>query len=64
MKAVICDICKRTQEDLANQMAHIRHFKMSTWSWLTYNSAGEREFDICDCCMKKIREQMRGISNG
>ena len=60
MKEVICDICKRTQIDLAKKGIYIRHFKMSLWNWWSFDRTGERNFDICDCCLKKIAEQMKG----
>ena len=63
MKTVMCDICKRTQNDLVNKMSHIRHFKMSTWSWLSYDRGCESEFDICDRCLEKISKLKEGGSD-
>ncbi len=60
MKTAICDICKRTQADLANNMAYIRHFKMTTWHRWSCVRTEEIDFDICDRCLEQISKQMKG----
>lgn len=59
-KTAICDICKRTKEDLIDQMAMIRHFRMTTWHRINHVRVDETEFDICDKCLREIRKLREG----
>lgn len=58
MKTTICGICGRTERELKQFGAKLRHYKASRYSAI-FNSTNIEEFNLCDECLKFIKDSMK-----
>lgn len=59
MQTVICDICGKSQEDLFMTNAQIRRYTKTSGKWWQSARTIEEQFDICDECLMRIRNEMK-----